>query len=284
MPRTHTRIGRFERLCKTFALLSLLLLTGCTQLGASYGGEARVGFSATYSDLNPYGRWVLSARYGDVWCPDVGYGWTPFSDGNWVWTDRGWVWSSYEPYGWLVYHYGNWYYDGQFGWCWLPGNTWSPATVTWVYYDDYVCWAPTPPRGVRLADPWEPASTNMWNIVVTANFTQENVGRYYVRGQAPRSAGRHMVARRAPDVNIINRVTSRPIAKSTISREPMMMGKKTYYKTVLPPAERERADRHQNRIMKSREQYSERSKAKQSDKKDDDKKKNEKKGKGRGRP
>ncbi|MEO8884293.1 MAG: DUF6600 domain-containing protein [Devosia sp.] len=59
---------------------------------------------------------------------------------------RGWYFASDEPFAWAVYHYGRWYDDGDLGWCWVPGNVWAPAWVSWRDSDDYVGWAPLPPE------------------------------------------------------------------------------------------------------------------------------------------
>src|SRR5512139_1966504 len=131
-----------------------------------------------FADLSFYGEWVHVNAYGWVWQPAVAVGWQPFYNGHWVWTDYGWMWISYEPFGWATYHYGYWNYDYQLGWVWLPGYDWSPCRVQWVVYDDYVCWAPMPPRGVRIGYPWAPTRVNVWTTVHVDHFTDNNVGRY----------------------------------------------------------------------------------------------------------
>ena len=81
-----------------------------------------------YDDLAPYGRWIQLNHYGLVWQPwDLPYGWRPYSDGYWVYTDYGWTFESDDPYGWAVYHYGRWAFDNRFGWVWVPGYEWGPA-------------------------------------------------------------------------------------------------------------------------------------------------------------
>lgn len=86
-------------------------------------------------DLNAYGNWVPS-QYGQVWEPQVPYaGWSPYSDGQWVWEGYyGWTWVDAAPWGWAPYHYGRWFWNGPHGWCWWPGLRrphvyWSPAMV-----------------------------------------------------------------------------------------------------------------------------------------------------------
>lgn len=100
-----------------------------------------------YDDLAPYGRWIQLNNYGLVWQPwDLPYGWRPYSDGYWVYTDYGWTFESDAPYGWAVYHYGRWTFDSRFGWVWVPGYEWGPAWVAWRYGDGYVGWAPLAPE------------------------------------------------------------------------------------------------------------------------------------------
>jgi hypothetical protein len=90
-----------------------------------YGGE----------DLDRFGRWNYDPAYGQVWTPQVGTDWAPYSDGRWVWQDYyGWTWLSADPWGWAPYHYGSWYRHASFGWCWYPGPIyrpyfWRPALV-----------------------------------------------------------------------------------------------------------------------------------------------------------
>jgi probable HAF family extracellular repeat protein len=104
-------------------------------------------YSVFYSRLSEDGDWVEAGDNGYVFCPHVARGgdWGPYRDGHWVWTDRGWFWYSNERFGWATYHYGRWVrIEGQ-GWCWVPGNEWAPAWVSWRQSNDYVGWAPLPP-------------------------------------------------------------------------------------------------------------------------------------------
>jgi probable HAF family extracellular repeat protein len=104
-------------------------------------------YSVFYSRLSSDGDWVEAGDYGYVFCPHVAQGgdWAPYCDGHWVWTDRGWFWYSNEPFGWATYHYGRWIRISGQGWCWVPGNEWAPAWVSWRQSSDYVGWAPLPP-------------------------------------------------------------------------------------------------------------------------------------------
>ncbi|HUI42510.1 MAG TPA: DUF6600 domain-containing protein [Terriglobia bacterium] len=95
------------------------------------------------ADLDHYGRWENAPDYGDVWVPNQGADWAPYSDGTWEWEpDYGWTWVSYEPWGWAPYHYGRWF-NWNNSWAWWPGPVgfgggyggwyrplWAPAYVS----------------------------------------------------------------------------------------------------------------------------------------------------------
>src|SRR6201987_5931328 len=104
-------------------------------------------YSVFYSRLSSDGDWVEAGDYGYCFKPHVAQGdWAPYQDGHWVWTDRGWFWSSNENFGWATYHYGRWVRISGQGWCWVPGNEWAPAWVSWRQSSDYCGWAPVPPN------------------------------------------------------------------------------------------------------------------------------------------
>jgi hypothetical protein len=109
--------------------------------------EAAVSVSISFfhQELAPYGRWVSTPAYGEVWYPTrVRAGWAPYVDGEWVYTDYGWTWVSYDPFS-DPFHYGTWVWVDPYGWVWEPGYVWGPAWVTWAWTDTYVGWAPVPP-------------------------------------------------------------------------------------------------------------------------------------------
>ncbi len=108
------------------------------------GGNIDIGFFYDY--LSPWGSWVDFSPWGYVWCPaGLGFGWRPYSYGDWLWTDDGWFWDSFYEWGWGPFHYGRWGWDDGLGWFWVPGSTWGPAWVSWCWNDDYFGWAPLPP-------------------------------------------------------------------------------------------------------------------------------------------
>jgi len=94
-------------------------------------------------DLDNNGSWVYVSSYNTYcWRPSVSAGWSPYTQGYWRWTPAGLTWVSYEPWGWLPYHYGSWVFTTGFGWCWMPGSSYSPAWVYWNYTPDYIGWCP----------------------------------------------------------------------------------------------------------------------------------------------
>src|SRR5580700_2595938 len=92
------------------------------------------------------GNWVEAGNYGYCFRPRVSADWRPYRDGHWVWSDRGWYWNSNERFGWATYHYGRWANVDGTGWCWVPGNQWAPAWVSWRQGNEHVGWAPLPPE------------------------------------------------------------------------------------------------------------------------------------------
>jgi len=103
--------------------------------------------SVFYDALAPYGNWVSTPEYGQVWIPrDVPADWRPYTYGRWVYTDYGWTWVAQEEWGWAPFHYGRWTYLSSHGWGWIPGTVWAPAWVAWRHGPGWVGWAPLPPH------------------------------------------------------------------------------------------------------------------------------------------
>lgn len=108
--------------------------------------SAGLDVSYFYDYLSPYGIWVYYRPYGYVWIPgDAPYGWRPYTQGHWVWTDYGWMWHSQYIWGWAPFHYGRWGWSRNLGWYWVPGTVWGPGWVTWRSSNLYIGWAPLPP-------------------------------------------------------------------------------------------------------------------------------------------
>ena len=133
-------------------------MSGSVRGSYSSGGPA-VDEGYFYAQLSPYGRWFEQPGYGWCWVPnDVPYGWRPYSNGYWVYTDFGWTWNSNDPWGWATCHYGRWFDDPTWGWSWVPGTEWGPAWVAWRESDDWVGWCPLPPDAG-------------WNVSVGLSFS-----------------------------------------------------------------------------------------------------------------
>ena len=131
--------------------------------------------------LAPYGQWVQSAQYGQVWVPSqdvVGADFTPYySGGRWNYTDYGWTWVSEWNWGWAPFHYGRWITMPGYGWSWVPGRIWGPAWVHWRSGGGHVGWAPLPPRGVVIARPVMGLRHNPWNFVMAGEILSPRLNR-----------------------------------------------------------------------------------------------------------
>src|SRR5215813_7363326 len=148
---------------------------------AAYDNDAYQDF---YQALQPYGQWVATPQYGQVWIPaNMPQGWRPYTNGHWDYTnDYGWVWVSDYEWGWAPFHYGRWAFDPQYGWFWVPGRTWGPAWVSFRYGDAYVGWAPLPPEGYDAPPSYgyEPSiNVAFWSFVPRQHFNDRYVDRYY---------------------------------------------------------------------------------------------------------
>jgi len=120
-----------------------------------------------YDRLAPYGNWIYLDSYGYVWIPRyMAYGWRPYSDGHWIYTDYGWTWISDQEWGDITFHYGRWGYDNYIGWFWVPGTVWGPAWVAWRSNDQYMGWAPLPPG----AEFGPERNFNSFSIIIPINF------------------------------------------------------------------------------------------------------------------
>ena len=142
------------------AIAGLMFLAWCvvgTSCAATYvqspvrgspgGPGAPISVSYFYDHLSDDGEWFQDPTFGWCWTPyDVSENWRPYSAGHWEYSDYGWSWASDESFGWATYHYGRWFFDDSYGWAWVPGNEWAPAWVAWRTGDDFIGWAPLPPR------------------------------------------------------------------------------------------------------------------------------------------
>jgi hypothetical protein len=157
---------------------------------------------------------------------------------------------SYESYGWIVYHHGHWFYDPSFGWVWIPGYRWSPAVVVWIYYGDYVGWAPFPPPGVAIPDPWDDHRWINWNMVVFRDFHREYIGNFVIPSPLPRPVQKNKIIRDAPDVRTIERITKLPIQRIPVRTNPIVIEKQRYDRLLLPREEAAKIKRHAPEVEK----------------------------------
>ena len=172
---------------KKLIIAAVLIVFGLSaNVDANTNYSKRVG-GYFYTSLSPYGTWMEIGFGSPVWRPtNIRRNWSPYSQGQWIYTDYGWYWDSFEPFGEVVYHYGRWYFDDYYGWIWIPDYEWAPAWVDWRYDDDYIGWAPLSPYalfsiniGIHYTyDYYVPY--NHWNYVKYNHFCDDNVYNYYV--------------------------------------------------------------------------------------------------------
>ncbi len=136
------------------ALLTFLLAALLAALPTRQARAEDVTFDVFYTSLADDGDWYNTPDFGYVWHPSIAddANWRPYTDGYWAQTDDGWTWVSYESFGWAAYHYGRWTRLKDIGWAWVPGYEWGPGWVSWRTSDDYVGWAPLPPRAERVSN------------------------------------------------------------------------------------------------------------------------------------
>jgi hypothetical protein len=137
--------------------MAALLLAAGTAAGVAVSPaiaqDVQVDFDTFHNQLAPYGDWVYSGRWGEVWIPtDVPDDFRPYdTNGHWVYTDEyGWTWDSDYEWGDIPFHYGRWVNDPDDGWMWIPGYVWSPGWVVWRHYGQYTGWMPMPPDDAFL--------------------------------------------------------------------------------------------------------------------------------------
>src|SRR5690242_18703027 len=115
--------------------------------GHRHGARHPVDYAYFHDQLNRYGRWQYSDRWGQVWQPSyVDADFRPYDRGHWVNTrEFGWTWDSDYEWGAIPFHYGRWVDDPERGWLWIPGYVWGPGWVVWRSNGRYTGWMPMPP-------------------------------------------------------------------------------------------------------------------------------------------
>jgi hypothetical protein len=142
-----------------------------------------ISFQVFYDQLSPYGQWVDYPEYGNVWIPDAGPDFAPYStNGYWIMTEYGWTWLSDYRWGWAPFHYGRWSFDNYYGWFWVPDYEWGPAWVNWRGSEGYYGWSPMEP-GISISLSFGTGYNNHndhWNFVSERNFGRSHINKYYV--------------------------------------------------------------------------------------------------------
>jgi hypothetical protein len=250
--------------------LALLICVGVALTGCSYTQLAES--PATYDDYDPepdyvpepargafgqlstWGYWVEVPEFGWVWQPDVVSDWQPYYYGHWAWTQFEWTWVSYEPFGWITYHYGYWHYDPHYGWLWVPDYYWFPNGVTWIHYDDYIYWAPIPPPGYHLVDPWLTHHDFIWMTVHADHFLHRDIGNFrYRRHHSDPRYGSKKVLRKAPGKVYIERRTRTSIRPLDVEIKKFKSGDREYKRITLPRRETKSVDTYRPRDRKNRD-------------------------------
>lgn len=206
---------------------------------AYYGNE--VSLDMFYNELSPYGQWDYDQTYGDVWYPNEGRNFRPYStNGYWTMTEYGNTWVSNYNWGWAPFHYGRWVYNNYRGWGWIPGYEWGPAWVDWRSGNGYYGWAPMMPSGIHISinlpiTAWIFApmrhlystsinryasfgQTNIYNRTTIINNTYiVNNNRYYggpSRQEIERNLGRRVEVR---NIRVADRPTATRVDRNSVS-------------------------------------------------------------------
>lgn len=240
-------------------MLSLLLITGFIGCSGGYTDNEYVEskpvtIETFMQPLSADGEWVKITReeidangivqtetvYFDddinteyIWRPNRSNlydGWTPYTNGRWVFTDSGWMWASNYNWGWAPYHYGRWWFSPAYGWVWSPGYRWAPAWVSWRYSDTHTGWYPLSPRAH-----WNGGNNNYnyvnenWTFVENKNFTKtvDNTTKVgaannkEIINNTKESPGlkeqNNKIVNQGPDVNQIQKSTGKTVTPKTIS-------------------------------------------------------------------
>jgi len=216
--------------------VAAILFAGLMTILAARPASASWSVSISYfqRELSPYGSWVHTAAYGEVWRPTVvAATWEPYVYGEWVYTDCGWTWVSYDAFGQDPFHYGTWVWVDSYGWCWDPGYVWGPAWVTWAYTDTYIGWAPLPPTFVLTASGYAGApvtvAQSQYVFVPVTSFVGTNVSTARVApsqnptilAQAQRvtrfSVSGGLVRATDPPTSLVERATGKPLRRTSLS-------------------------------------------------------------------
>lgn len=228
----------------------------------------RPAASARYlpADLSSYahefdtsGRWVRDRTYGSVWVPAVERGWSPYSNGRWVWQADDYVWLPYDPW-YAPFHFGRWSWGVSLGWFWIAPQGrafWSPGYVGWSVIDDEVSWVPLGHNevyygygnfGARSVNISRTTTVNVTNVYVNSRVTNGVVAvrkddflRGRIRNERIVSARNPFEGGGAGGLKIIGRPPVREIRPIRETRQPRP--EVEIKRTSLPPVRLEKASR-----------------------------------------
>ena len=163
-------------------IAALFICSGIFQEQVS-AQRGNVSYQIFYEHLSPYGQWIDYPNYGNVWIPDAGPNFSPYStNGYWIHTRYGWTWMSDYNWGWAPFHYGRWDYDSFYGWLWIPDYEWGPSWVNWRHANGYYGWQPMRPGyGIYSGIYSDHYSNNdHWIFVRNNHFGRYDIYNYYV--------------------------------------------------------------------------------------------------------
>lgn len=242
------------------AVFIFFSFTSCSSLQFQNNENVTGQDKYNLEELNNYGEWININKYGSVWRPFVVNDWMPFNNGHWSFADGNWTWISYEPFGWIVYHYGNWYDDPYYGWVWLPSDdSWSPARVLWMDYDDYIGWAPMPLSGIAYGNPWESNENRHWFVVRHKDFTKDNIRDYRINNPVRNETEAGNIINTPPNKSEMEKYAGNPVNEFKMQKETIKLPEREIKKMNLPPQENKRVEENSPRVRKevlvSREEY-----------------------------
>jgi hypothetical protein len=166
----------------TFISILIFIASCAVPVTETKAQSVAISFSTFQEELSPYGRWVYTPRYGQVWIyNDINF--RPYyTGGHWDYTNYGWAWVSDYDWGWAPFHYGRWEYDPFYGWIWIPGYEWAPAWVSWSSYDGYYGWAPLG-YGISINVSFGSIPYERWTFIPRQNICDRDIYRHYLAPQ-----------------------------------------------------------------------------------------------------
>jgi hypothetical protein len=131
---------------------------------------------------------------------------TPYTNGQWVYSSYGWYFKAPTAHEEIVHHYGRWVHSPAIGWTWVPGRVWAPAWVEWREDDVNIAWSPIPPSVYIVAGeiPVLPVYEDSYVIVEKRYFVEPVVYNYIYSDKEYKKLLKSM--RRPKGVVIVNNV------------------------------------------------------------------------------